>query len=379
MTRRWIWLGLLLLAGCGGMAVEETAVSPILSQAVASANCPTVAAQQPCDPRPQFAEYAVNNQYDQFAWDLFLFVSWPAVPNERGVADGSQKLGKPAATAVWQTWKNVAEVYVPAGQTPLPWNSPIVPPLLETNMEIDGRLLTDKQGRPTLMQVNQNEATFDYIVNQRHLYSRAGQAAFFADPAAPPIEFPAEAIEVKAIWRILDAAEQQSGRYHVTEGCYTDDSGNKQCATLGMTALHLISKVQPHWFWATFEQVDNPQTTNAPVLQPIAPAVAKLNEAMQAQVAGTTWQYYQLRGSQWSFMLGEQPVVLANTQIETQFQQSSSCMTCHARSSIGAANSRAEMWDFAHGNVQGYVGNPPPFDNGKFKPLDYVWSLRRAK
>ncbi len=345
---------------------------------MAPADCRTVATRQPCDPRPRFADYTANGQYDQFAWDLFLFVSWPAAPNERGVADGSQKLGE-ATQVVWQTWKNVAEVYVPAGQTPLPWRRPIVPPLLEMNVEIDGRLLTDKHGQPTLMQVNQNEATFDYIVNQRQIYSRAGQAVFFTDPAAPPIDFPAAAMEVKAIWRMLDPAEQQSGKYHLTEGCYSDDNGDKQCATLGLTALHLISKVQPHWFWATFEQVDNPQTTNAPVVAPVSPAVAKLNETMQAQLAGTVWQSYQLRGSQWSFMLANQPVVLANTQIETQFQQSSSCMTCHALSSIGASNSRADMWDYAHGNVQGYVGDPPPLDNSTFKALDYVWSLRRAK
>jgi hypothetical protein len=381
VTKWVIWLAALLLVGCAGLTVEETAVFP-----TNQTDCRPVAAQQPCDPRPQFASYAAADQYDQFAWDLFLFVNWPAVPGERGVADGSKKLGgaaagsEPAATAVWQTWKNVVEVYVPAGQTPLPWDSPLVPSLLETNIEINGRLLTDKQGRPTLMQVNQNEATFDYIVNQRTLYSRAGQAAFFADPAAPPIDFPADALEVKAIWRILDATEQQSGRYHVVDGCYSDDNGTEQCATLGLTALHLISKVQPHWFWATFEQVDNQQTTNAPVLEPIVPAVAKLNKQMQAQVAGTAWQYYQLRGSQWSFTRNSQPVILANTQIETQFQQSSSCATCHALSSIGANNSRIEMWDFAHGNVAGYVGEPPPlFDDDKFKALDYVWSLRRAK
>ena len=70
MTRRWIWLGLLLLTGCGGVAMEETAVSQALSQAVAPADCRTLAAQEPCDPRPQFAEYAADGQYDQFAWDL---------------------------------------------------------------------------------------------------------------------------------------------------------------------------------------------------------------------------------------------------------------------------------------------------------------------
>lgn len=369
MTKWLLWLAVLLV-GCGGVEMG-------LTPAADASDCRTVVGQQPCDPRPHFADYAAAHHYDQFAWDLFLLVNWPAVPNERGVADGSQKLGQ--GQAVWQTWKNVAEVYVPAGQTPLPWDSPVVPPLLETNIEIDGRLLTDTQGKPTLMQVNQNEATFNYIVNQRQLYSRAGQAAFFADPAAPPIDFPAEAMEVKAIWRILNAADQQSGRYYVAEGCYTDDNGDKQCATLGLTALHLISKVQPRWFWATFEQLDNAQTTNAPVVEPIPPAVAALNAQMQAQVAGSPWQYYQLRGSQWSFVVDNQPVIVANTQIETQFQQSSSCMTCHALASVGAKSSRAEMWNMANGNVQGYVGDPPPLDGSKFKSLDYVWSLRRAK
>ena len=301
----------------------------------------------------------------------------PPRKETRGKPDSSKSL-KDVGLTVWDTWKSVNEVYVPKGQTPSLWDSSILPKQLADNIEIDGRELKDKQGKPTLVQVNMNETTFDYIVNQRNIYSLAGQHAFFADATAQPINFPPEAMEIKAVWRLLTEAEAKSGNYYTSQQC----DGNQNCVQIGLTALHLISKVQPNWFWATFEQVDNQQTTDAPLVTQVEVGATAVNQQMQSQLQQTVWANYLLRGTQVAYTEQSEPIILANTQIETEFQETSSCMTCHAIASVGSAdNGRADMWNLAHGNLVGYIGEPPAniFEDGKYKALDYVWSLRRAQ
>jgi hypothetical protein len=68
---------------------------------------------------------------------------------------------------------------------------------------------------------------------------------------------------------------------------------------------------------------------------------------------------------------------LANTQIESYFQGSSSCVTCHKLASIGPKGSRFNFWTYTGGDQQGYMGNPPSMQS--YVPLDSVWSLREAQ
>jgi hypothetical protein len=65
--------------------------------------------------------------------------------------------------------------------------------------------------------------------------------------------------------------------------------------------------------------------------------------------------------------------------METRFQQSSSCETCHATASIGPpSNPRFNPFHIAPGGMVGWTGTPPALSPG-MRALDYVWSMRRAK
>ena len=174
--------------------------------------------------------------------------------------------------------------------------------------------------------------------------------------------------EVKAAWRILEPGQDDS-RYWTSYGIYTDQNGQPQLKKIGLTGLHIISKVLPQWMWLTFEQVDNATATfqyfegqkgvAVGANTTFNAAAAPLNAAYQAQLAGTKWQYYGLQGWQSEFVdkATGAPTLFANTQAETYFQTTSSCITCHSLASIGPlASPRLNFWNTANGNLVGYTG-----------------------
>jgi hypothetical protein len=89
-------------------------------------------------------------------------------------------------------------------------------------------------------------------------------------------------------------------------------------------------------------------------------------------------------GVQTQFTDGGAPTLLANTQIETKFQKSSSCISCHALASVSTgAKPRLDFFAMKAGNLVGPTGVPPtaPFGpaQDQFSALDFVWSMREAK
>ncbi len=112
--------------------------------------------------------------------------------------------------------------------------------------------------------------------------------------------------------------------------------------------------------------------------------IATVNNAMQKALAGTPLAYYRANGVQTEFVAGGAPTLLGNSQIETKFQKSSSCITCHALASVSTGKQpRLDFFQLKAGNLSGFVGMPPttPFGPGKdqFSALDFVWSMREAK
>jgi hypothetical protein len=269
-----------------------------------------------------------------------------------------------------------SEVYLRAGSTPGPWASGDVTALPAIDgVQIDGRTLTDPNRNDVVLEVRMNQATYEYITS-RQLYSVAGQTALLNNSLAP-VQFPAAALEVKASWRILQPGDNVN-RYLVKR-LVTTSNGTTTTVTGGLTGLHIISRVLDNWFWATFEQVDNATTTGMNLKLPIDPAVQRSSAQMQQAFAGTRWQFYQLNGVQSDFTAGGAPTRLANSQIESHFQLTSSCITCHSLASAGPpSNLRVGFWIGA--DAQGYVGASPFARLSKGNvPLDFVWSLRRAQ
>src|SRR6202012_3300982 len=93
-----------------------------------------------------------------------------------------------------------------------------------------------------LTELRMNRVAFDYI-RAHELYNLDGQLQMVA--AARPVSFPAASTEIKANWRPIRSDER--ARYHTLEVRF--DDGTERL--YGLTALHIVSKDSPQWFWAT--------------------------------------------------------------------------------------------------------------------------------
>jgi hypothetical protein len=382
---------LLATTGCKDKKTEPPPPPPVAHDAAApplDASSPDLATLEALAGDPAAIAKLAQSNPALLAWDLFLFLNWQALPGQRGVPDPAGAVG--VSPVVFQTWKEVHEVYLAGGARPPPWNDggPAGPPTLQLT-EIDGTTLDDVNGNPITYTILMNQGVFDTIL-QRALYGWNGQAALRASPAPPAVQFPATGMEVKAAWKILDPiADKDRLTHYITQQALLpqDGGGAPTKVTVGLTGLHVISKATPNWIWMTFEQIENPTTTGVQLLLPIDATTAAINKAMQTQLAGTPLAYYQLNGVQTAFTSGTnngQPTLLTNTQIETKFQKTSSCMSCHARASVSTgAQPRLDFFIMQAGNLVGPTGDPPtaPFGPApnQFSALDYVWSMREAQ
>jgi hypothetical protein len=328
-----------------------------------------------------------------FAWKLFLAINCPASKDSAG-------------PRIWETWKPVDAVYLRDGSPPDAWEAPLRPRTLLDREEIDGYTLLDKNGRRVLNEIRMNKATFEYIVS-RKLYSKAGQLAFMKS-STKALNFPPGAMEIKAAWLILDPNDPRSSTYYKVRASYVDKVTQQvHQVVVGLASLHISSKVLPHWFWTTFEHVDNQQTTKAPEAVPIPPDVRAVNDAVHAAFPASIWRFYDLRGVQVDYTDGNHnPTILANTLLETRFQLTSSCITCHNLATTGDPG-RLGFWNSPPNSFEGHVGNvgdpsnhyvdahykPVCYDEQGpvftdcnpsnprivYKTMDFVWSLKEAR
>lgn len=391
---------------------------------------------------PQDSIAALQNP-DLYAWKLFVALNWPAAASRRE-ADPARRFGENDVT-VWESWKLSSgpndEVFLSDGRDPGPWlggafRSAIRPLESLETLPKQQAIRAQRSGIGALFdpptstrQRNENHlnmAAYEFIRNNE-LYHIGGQEKIFQaaldlrriardkydnDPSGLPpppyqyrkklIDFPAMAKEVKAQWRPI--SETDKPRYRWVE--FVDGSGARQL--YGLTALHITTKDLPNWLWATFEHIDNEKRSGA------EPHLLSSNDSSAGQkgypeglgIEGTRWENYRLRGTQIDFVDSTgSPTLLANSQIEEEFQTSSSCITCHAMASIGARRSgegsasanrlaiflRTFPRQGKTSLTVGPVGHPDPglFEQylvdddviGELTYLqtDFVWSLFRAK
>ena len=352
---------------------------------------------------------------DEYAWRLFVALNWPATATTRQ-PDPSAPFGadKPV---VWEVWQNATDVYLEDGQDPGPWvtgHRPSSTRATEARFEtfslkdisnarhiVAGKMVpltAPTANTKRLTELRMNRTAFDYI-RAHELYNLDGQLRMVT--AGQPIDFPPASTEIKASWRPIRPDER--ARYHTLEVRFPDGTER----LYGLTALHIVSKDAPQWFWATFEHVDNPTRPDADGWQlPSSDRFACRGETVDCNRApsgigleGTVWQNYRLRGTLTRFVdTTNRPLLLANSELEAGMQKSSSCITCHARSSlalVGGAPTRLPIFDTtvqdnespAAAGRRGYVGLPLAqwFEDGQnpgkplFKQLDFVWSLSKAR
>jgi len=359
---------------------------------------------------------AAASASDEYAWRLFVALNWPADWTAR-TADRRAPLGADRPT-VWESWENTADIFRDDGADPGPWRRRDKPQgvadaaRFETmslkdlpNLKhiVAGRMvpLVDAvSGARRLTEIRMNRVAFEYI-RAHQLYNLDGQLELLAQHRA--VSFPAATAEVKAQWRPIDAADKF--RYHTVEVRQSDGTTR----LYGLTALHVVTKDLPNWFWATFEHVDNPGLGDSEGwLLPSTDRFACLGDRPDCNRApigigleGSVWQFYRLRGTLTRYVdAAGQPLRLANSELEAGLQATASCITCHARASIGVvAGSPARLPIFDTRAVSpaaqdpalrvGFLGLPQSdwFAGGhrhggtaaEFQPLDFVWSLSKAQ
>lgn len=361
---------------------------------------------------------AARTNSDEYAWRLFVSLSWPADQRTRA-PDRSAPLGADRPV-VWESWLNIGQVYLERGADPGPWTArrADLPPELRFETFSRGELQNLRQvvkgamvpvkdpiaSARRLTEIHMNRAAFEYV-RARKLFSIEGQIR--AASADQDISFPYGACEVKAKWRPISASERY--RYHTME--VTLAGGTRRL--YGLTGLHIAAKELPDWFWATFEHVDNPTLPDNEGWQ--LPSRDRFSCGEQHPdcnrspagigLEGTVWANYRLRGTLTGYTdAAGKPQLLANSELENGMQRSASCMTCHARASIAVAggepirlpifNSGGDGITASRGiqapdslTRTGFVGLPDPAwysppsgaNEPRFRRLDFVWSLMNAK
>lgn len=356
---------------------------------------------------PQACEDAAQSS-DEYAWRVFVALNWPAREDGQG-ADPHAALGS-QSPSVWETWSSANDIFRSDGADPGPWSGAGQPgsvvsigsarfeafsarDLPNLQRVQNGRMVPVKDplaSAARLTEIHMNRAGYDYI-RERGLYNTEGQLRVL--DTAVKVEFPAATKEVKAKWRLISEAER--GRYHTLTVTLAD--GTRRL--YGLTALHVVTKDLPSWFWATFEHVDNPQLPGndgwqAPSRDSFACGTANraCNRAPPGVgLEGTVWQNYRLRGTLTTFVDPQgRPSSLANSELEAGMQPTASCITCHSRAGIGVVAGqpiRLPIFDTSTDSQpdshsrRGFMGVPRQewFENGRIRQLDFVWSMAKAR
>ena len=239
-------------------------------------------------------------------------------------------------------------------------------------------------------EVRMNYDTFVFLL-ENGLHSVEGQEEMLNQRW--PVDFPVNSKEIKAAWKKL-------GENDIPDTYHTHEFNG---ALWGLTALHITTKDLPNWVWATWEHKDNPQREAIVPSRDLFGAKTEegrwigpseeLKKLFLEEGLDSKWENYVLRGTQIDFVTATgEPTLLATSIIEEGFQDTSSCITCHARAARGPRLRRSDashmLAVFASAEPPvGHIGSPDPnwFTRGtsppaqKYWQMDFVWSTIRAQ
>jgi hypothetical protein len=290
----------------------------------------------------------------------------------------------------------------------------------DTITGFDPNLAGIDAAQPENDEVRMNWSAFKSVVDN-NLYSIDGQEAAFE--SGKPVSFEREAKEIKAEWR------QITGLPDAVQKTFHTATFTKNGATevWGLVALHITTKDLPNWFWATWEHESTSQRESVvpsrdswgakliyggerfnvydrlqgvekgdpfPAGSWAGPSDQLVELFKRVGLTEEKWSHYVLRGTQVDFTdkFGR-PTILANSVIEEGFQDTSSCITCHAKAGIGPrlrrsleknmlpvfASNLPPVGDIGLPNPEWFVGNGTMPPSRKYLQFDFVWSTIRAK
>ncbi|MCW2244989.1 hypothetical protein M2352_000580 [Azospirillum fermentarium] len=244
---------------------------------------------------------ANQTQFDNFSWQLFVALNWPADKNGQPV--GTLAQGS-SAKRVWEYFPTTDEVFgsnngggctshdlptfssiAKSGSlTQAASQSPGTEAMLtalgtQTGkiLQATGQPLIDRNGNYVLYDIRVSVDEKTYIQNNG-LTTQAGQEKYGKDIVFPAAdEKKIGALEIKTSWRILP--EPDSGYYtikaQISLGANETENGKPAClpVTLGLVGMHIMAKPSAgydvnSWTWSTIEHRSNaPLATGAP--QPV--------------------------------------------------------------------------------------------------------------
>lgn len=333
---------------------------------------------------------------EQFAWNWFVCFNQ---------ASGNNK------DRLWETLKPTDQVFLPNGSKPLPYAQRAALPAavqnaaqaagmdmsrvfhnIDSTQQVDGLIVQmggsvpkAEKGKPVRFQLLMSQDTFDYIIDKR-VYNVNGQAALQEDLNFPP---PSWELKTSWLWIGQDNAYKttlENDGYYIGQAYYLNKDKTYTVGYAALSGMHVINKLFPAWVWTTFENVNNPKytVTNAapstPLTNSTGPTSAAASQNSKFQKLYPALSKYELIGVQ-STTTPITPHLLANSQLESAFQGSSSCLACHATAAFSA---KKGYFNFAKLNPEsGGIVYPtallPDLDYAEYKRLDYVWSLKRAQ
>lgn len=328
---------------------------------------------------------------ETLAWNWFVCLNQPAAAQSPDRA--------------WETMKPSDQVYLANGTQPLPYaqRTPVPAAVLtqaqamgmnvnrlfhnlNATQQVDGLILEmggqvpqAQQGQAVRFQLLMGPDTFNYIVQQK-VYNVNGQAALTSD-----LNFPSTAWELKAAWLWIGnnpTYQQQLANdgYYIAQTYYQQGT-EYVVGYAALSGLHVINKLNPDWVWTTFENRNNSKytVTNAipptPMTNSTGPTAAAQPVNTSFQASNPTLAQYELIGVQ----SNTTPTLLANSQLESAFQNQSSCFACH---STAAYSSTKGYFNFAlkqDGGIVYPTAALPASDFVGYHKLDFVWSLKRAQ
>ncbi|HET9765911.1 MAG TPA: hypothetical protein VFS60_03630 [Thermoanaerobaculia bacterium] len=234
---------------------------------------------------------------DFWSWQTFVSLNWPGtVTGDKVVRPDPRLPVSGPGNRVWELWMDPDSVFLPNAVTPVWTPDQSLPhPCAagSSGRAIVGRLakasvalgkvdpnnffeatihqpLIDQNLEFVLFEIRMSQKEVEWVVTN-NLYQQEAVNALKTS-----LQFPDDAIEAKAAWRILPASmpAAQKARYYreaatiILDPQHVEGGGTGPvCISreLGLVGLHIRSG--RNGFWSTFEQIDN-VTANGPGFQP---------------------------------------------------------------------------------------------------------------
>lgn len=134
--------------------------------------------------------------------------------------------------------------------------------------------LVDQKGNWVFYEQLFNKTEYDYLTGcglfTQSCFDSLGTSPPFGPQGPSPINFPAQSIELKTSWRVLDPQDTAAkARYYTVEAFVQPTAPDKPgCTTqtLGLVGFHIVHKTpdHPESIWATFAHEDNAPECAAP-------------------------------------------------------------------------------------------------------------------